>query len=128
MNELLKLLSRRMNVIIAITIACFAICIAVTIFYRPADKTGSAQINEALENQRKAVIEHRESVEKLVAQTQATVTYFKAQDSALSEQLNKTLSEIKNVRNEAKIRIIDTYDSEQLQHAFAELERQYINP
>lgn len=125
--DVIKIISKRFNILIGIVIFCFAACICTILFYKPHVKWNEEILNEALEKQRQSAIAQREAVQKMVEQAEKNIEYLRSRDSSLNNELEKTSSAIKNVRDYEKINAINNYNSVELQRAYAELARQYKN-
>lgn len=125
--DVIKIISKRFNILIGIVIFCFAACICTILFYKPHVKGNEEILNEALEKQRQSAIAQREAVQKMVEQAEKNIEYLRSRDSSLNNELKKTSSAIKNVRDYEKINAINNYNSVELQRAYAELARQYKN-
>lgn len=126
--DIIKLISKRLNIMIGIMIFCFAVCIVTILFYKPHVANSSDELlNEALEKQRQATVEQRQATQKMIEQAQVNITYLQKRDSAISAQLDETNNNIKKVRDE-KIKSYGNYNSADLQRAFAEIARQHRNP
>lgn len=119
--DVIKIISKRFNILIGIVIFCFAACICTILFYKPHVKGNEEILNEALEKQRQSAIAQREAVQKMVEQAEKNIEYLRSRDSSLNNELKKTSSAIKNVRDYEKINAINNYNSVELQRAYAEL-------
>lgn len=121
-----KLVLKRINLSIAITVVVVCLGMAILIFYKPVPKQSlTKEKNEALEELRQSdlkVINARlDSIR--IDQKLANDEAFK-KDAELTNRLNANTEALNKNRNE-KPRNFDNYSSTDLQREVAELIRQY---
>lgn len=124
-NEVQKV-SRLITIAIFIMIAFYVALILITLFSKRSFH--SDELTNALKAQQKANIENQKTLQRALILQQESRDYLERRDSILTEKIKTTDEKISNVRNKEVISAIGSYNSADIQRAFANLERQYNYP
>ena len=117
---------KKLNIMLAIILICFAVCLLTILFYKPYQRhNNDLEINKALEEQRIATKEQISARQNMVEQAGKMVDYLKQRDSVLNLSLQSNSEELKKIRDGKKDVDYSNYDSKQLQRAVADAARQY---